>query len=84
MKTMTIYMESDMYGVAITMEIGVNETKRISQVMNREWNSRGIANPCRSWVWVPAGMGTGHDGDTSQLSNKSKNIFFGPKLREIL
>ena len=29
-KTMTIYTESDMYRVAITMEIGVNETQRIS------------------------------------------------------
>ena len=32
---MTIYTELDMYGVAITTEIGVNETQRISQAMLR-------------------------------------------------
>ena len=35
MKTMTIYTELDMYRVAITMEIGANETQRISQATLR-------------------------------------------------
>ena len=32
---MTIYTESDMYRVAITTEIGVNETQRISRATLR-------------------------------------------------
>ena len=48
--------------------------------------------PCNTYVtvireWhglqVPAGMGMGYDSPICQLSNEFKNIFFGPKLREI-
>ena len=34
-------------------------------------------------VRVPLGMGTGYDSPTRELSNESKNIIFGPKLKEV-
>ena len=34
-------------------------------------------------VRVPLGMGTGYDSPTRELSNESKNIIFGPKLKEL-
>ena len=46
-------------------------------------NGTGLGNPYRLWVWVAHGLGAGNNSPTCEPSNKSKNIFFGPKLREI-
>ena len=46
-------------------------------------NGRGWGNPDGLQVGVLHELGTGYDSPTHELSNKSKNIFFGPKLREI-
>jgi hypothetical protein len=49
-----------------------------------------LGNPEWVWVtrnglrvWVPPGIGTGYDIPTRELSNESKNIIFGPKLKEL-
>ena len=37
-------------------------------------NGMGSGNPCRLWVWVLAGMGTGYNSPTHQLLNESKML----------
>jgi hypothetical protein len=46
-------------------------------------NGRGWGNPDGLRVRVPCGSGTGYDSPTRELSNESKNIFFGAKLKEL-
>jgi hypothetical protein len=43
----------------------------------------GLGNPARVPGTGTAGMGTGYDSPTRELSNESKNIIFGPKLKEL-
>jgi len=45
------------------------------ETADRQWHG--------SWVQVTHGSGTGYDSPTCELSNEPKNIFFGPKLKEL-
>ena len=46
-------------------------------------NGRGWGNPNGLRVGVPRRQGTGYDSPTCELSNESKNINLGPKLKEL-
>ena len=70
---MTIYTESDMYGVAITTEIGVNETQRISQATlrrNHMQRQRMMKRYARYKEWSKDKTGGGWNDEQNRVDRK--------------